>query len=365
MNDDYFEIDFLAVETGKSGDAISMRYRIDGVTEIHVVDGGYSETGESLINHIKAHYGGATHVHHVVLTHPDSDHACGLKVLLDSDELTVGKLWMNRPWLYAAELLPHFKNYTNANNLAAKLREIYSHTADLEDKAIEKGIPVAEAFQASKIGGFVVMAPTKSRYLELVLDSEKTPERVELKASTLAVMLESAIKALRVTANLVKSAWGEETFSSSGTSRENEMSIIQFARIDEKRLLLTGDAGREALTEAAAYAPWVGLALPGLDRVQVPHHGSRRNVSSEILDTWLGPKLAQQPSLGGGSFTAIVSSAKADPDHPRKSVVRAFQHRGANVYATEGVGICSSSSAPSRSGWSSATALEYPVEQEN
>ncbi len=38
---DYIEIDFLGVETKKSGDAIAMRYEINGSTYIHVVDGGY------------------------------------------------------------------------------------------------------------------------------------------------------------------------------------------------------------------------------------------------------------------------------------------------------------------------------------
>jgi hypothetical protein len=41
---DFFEIDFLKVETKQSGDAIALRYRVDDVTSIHVVDGGFEET---------------------------------------------------------------------------------------------------------------------------------------------------------------------------------------------------------------------------------------------------------------------------------------------------------------------------------
>lgn len=44
---DYFEIDFLGVETKKSGDAIALRYERNGATYIHVVDGGYATTGET------------------------------------------------------------------------------------------------------------------------------------------------------------------------------------------------------------------------------------------------------------------------------------------------------------------------------
>jgi hypothetical protein len=53
-----------------------------------------------------------------------------------------------------------------------------------------------------------------------------------------------------------------------------------------------------ALTEAADYAPHIGLTLPRIDRFQVPHHGSRRNVSTEILDRWLGERLPTR-LLGG------------------------------------------------------------------
>lgn len=73
------------------------------------------------------------------------------------------------------------------------------------------------------------------------------------------------------------------------------MSVVQYANLHGHRILLTGDAGRAGLAEAADYAPFAGLALPGIDRFQVPHHGSRRNVSTEILDRWLGAQLAEVP----------------------------------------------------------------------
>ena len=38
---DFYEIDFLDVETAKSGDAIALRYGINGVTQVHVVDADF------------------------------------------------------------------------------------------------------------------------------------------------------------------------------------------------------------------------------------------------------------------------------------------------------------------------------------
>lgn len=197
-----------------------------------------------------------------------------------------------------------------------------------------------------------MLAPTKLRYLDLVVDSERTPESVQqdiVKAFQVASgLLERAFRAV---ANLVKAAWGAEVFSSEETSAENEISVVQWASLCGAQILLTGDAGRAALTEAADYAPVAGLVLPGIYRFQVPHHGSRRNVSTEILDRWVGPRLPSRPATGSETWTAIISSAKEDTDHPRKSVVRALIHRGASVIATEGQNIyVFSQFAPPRAG---------------
>jgi len=141
------------------------------------------------------------------------------------------------------------------------------------------------------------------------------------------------------------------------------MSVVQYAKLCGKRILLTGDAGRAAMIEAAEYAPYVGLSLPGIDCIQIPHHGSRHNVSMEVFDKWLGERLDQQPS--GGSFSAIVSALKEDGHHPRKSVVRGFIHRGAKVITTGGSDKRTGHNAPDREGWVSVEPMPYPEDQED
>lgn len=137
------------------------------------------------------------------------------------------------------------------------------------------------------------------------------------------------------------------------------------ANLFGEKILLTADAGRSGLAEAASFAPYVGLTLPGIDRFQVPHHGSRRNVSTETLDQWLGQRLPAKPAEGQETFTAVISSAKADEDHPRKAVVRACIHRGAKVVTTEGASLRTGHNAPKRDGWNAATPLPYPEDQED
>lgn len=360
---DFFEIDFLDVEAAKSGDAIPLRYEINGVTRIHVVDGGFQDTGDAVVDHIRKYFGNPTYIDYVIVSHPDGDHAGGLRKVLE--EFQVGELWMLRPWLYANELIKRFTRFTSVDSLVRRLKEVYPNIAALEELANKNSVPIREPFQGTVIGQFIVMAPTKPRYLDLVVDSDKTPDATKeasLSWARSAALLLDRIATAAV--NLVRAAWGQETFPEDDTTPENNMCVVQYASLCGQKILLTADAGRGALTEAADFAPWVGLNLPGIDRIQVPHHGSRHNVSTEVLDRWLGPRLAAKPQKGEEKFRAVVSAAKKDEDHPRKAVVRAFIHRGAKVFSTEGGGIRTSCNAPERSGWEAVAALPYPGEEE-
>ena len=358
---DFFEIDFLDVESKKSGDAIPLQYSSNGITRIHITDGGFQDTGDKVVQHVKAYYGHPNSIDAVIVSHPDGDHAGGLRKVLESFD--VSELWMLRPWLYADELIERFARFSNVENLVRRLKEVYPNIAALEEIAESKGIPIREPFQGAVIGEFIVLAPTKERYLDLVVESEKTPEAARATEESAHSMLATLGYLVEKVVSFVKAAWGVETFSSEETSHENEMSVIQYANLCEKKILLTADAGRGALIEAADYAPWAGLELPGIDRFQVPHHGSRRNVSTEILDRWLGEILPEKLEDGAEDFTAIISASKEDEDHPRKAVIRACIHRGANVISTEGKDICISHNAPDR-GWVPVQPLLYPVEQE-
>ncbi|MGX5851039.1 MBL fold metallo-hydrolase [Mesorhizobium sp. PL10] len=356
---DYFEIDFLGVETKKSGDAIAMRYEKDGATYIHVIDGGYVETGKSLRDHVVTHYGNPKFIDHVVATHNDGDHARGLVEILE--HFDVGVLWMLRPWEYADELIGRFETYTSVDRLRSTLRSAYSNLAALEDIAVRKGIEIRVPFQGASVGAFRVMAPTRARFLDLVVTSNKTPEakaeEVE-RGGIFTTLLEKAITAV----NLIRAAWGAEAFPAEDTSNENEMSVVQFAELCGEKILLTADTGRDGLAEIIEYAPAAGLALPGINRFQVPHHGGRRNLTTDLLDKILGPRLENPPVQG--HFTAVISSAKEDEDHPRKVVMRAMIHRGANLHMTEGRDIRTSKDAPERPGWTSLTPAAYPDEYE-
>ena len=159
-------------------------------------------------------------------------------------------------------------------------------------------------------------------------------------------------------------AWGQESLKgdTEGTTPDNETSIVQFADVCGKKVLLTGDAGVHALTEAYQAASGLGISTSPLDWFQVPYHGSRRNLSSGVLDAWLGRRLSGP--LKSSAFDAVISANTSDSEHPKNAVVRALIHRGRRVNQTKGKLYLCSSGAPYR-GWGDAQPLEYPSNQEH
>lgn len=319
-----YEVDFLPVGEG-SGDAIVIRYGDDtNGYSVHVVDGGRAETAQTVIDHINNFYPGY-YINHMVLSHADDDHATGLVGVMEKVE--VKHLWMNRPWLYAAEILHHFHGNFTLQGLIDNIKERHPYLVELERVANRKGTVIHEVFQGAQIGAFNVLAPTRNRYVNSIPNFGKTPDRYTTEAADsrgfglLRALVEGAKKLLE--------NWDIETLAdNSETSASNESCVVQYAVLGDKAVLLTADVGPIGLTEAADFGYQLGLDKPKF--VQVPHHGSRHNVTPAILDRWLGTK-QPQGTVAGTAFCSVGSNKH---DYPRAQVTNAFMRRGFKVYST-------------------------------
>ncbi|MHB1006519.1 MAG: ComEC/Rec2 family competence protein [Chloroflexota bacterium] len=350
-----FEIDFLPVGSGdQSGDAIAIRYGSYGNYRILVYDGGTMESGQELVNHIKKYYQ-SSRVDYVVNSHPDADHASGLSVVLE--QLEVGELWLHRPWAYSSLILGYFiDGRITDNSLAERLKEKMAAAYNLERLAVKNHIPVYEPFSGAAIGDFVVLSPERNWYVhELIAEFQKSPEQKNSTAQLLKAILQAATKAT----SWVGELWGVETLREDvETSAENESGVVLFGKISGRGVLLTGDAGIRALNATADVMEAYGTLLPNnLQFVQIPHHGSRHNVSTTVLDRIVGPrKIADD---GASAKTAYVSAGKESATHPRKAVVNAFIRRGCQVVATQGEAKCHRHNMPTREGWVAVTPLPF------
>lgn len=246
-----------------------------------LIDGGYKDTGEKICQHIIAKYNDPV-IHLMVNTHPDIDHTSGLKSILENDDIEVKKIVMNRPWKDAGLKPEHFKDgRITENSLAARLRDAFAMADDIEDIANEKKIPICRAFQGDNLVPDVltVLAPTKKSYRNFLLASGKSPDTYvdELnKKSYKKVELEEEIYDEY---GIIK--W----FDEEDTSEVNQTSLVLSLKIGEEQFLFTGDAGKATLINALDFyeeLTWIN-DISDFTVVQLPHHGSRKNINPAIL----------------------------------------------------------------------------------
>lgn len=348
-----YEVDFLPVGEG-SGDAIVIRYgdESDGYS-LHVVDGGRTETAQTILNHINGFYPGY-YINHMVLSHADDDHATGLVGVMEKME--VKHLWMNRPWLYAAEILHHFHGNFTLQGLIDNIKERHPYLVELERLAIRQGTVIHEVFQGAQIGAFTVLTPTRDRYVNSIPDFGKTPTKYAAEAAD--VQRFGLLRSLVEGAKKLLEDWDVETLAkTTETSASNESCVVQYAVLGGKAVLLTADVGPIGLTEAADFGAQLGFDRPKF--VQVPHHGSRHNVTPEVLDRWLGPKQPQGTKVG----SAFCSVGSNKHDYPRGQVTNAFIRRGFKVFCTRTKWI-SHYDGPGHPNMVTATAEEFANEVE-
>lgn len=344
------EIDFLAVgENSKSGDAIAMRFGNyqNGLwlsQTVIVIDGGDSAAGEALVTHVKTFYK-TDSIDRVILTHPDGDHASGLRTVIQNME--VQKIWMHRPWNHWKELHPYCHDgRITTTSFGERLRRAYDYADQIENIALEKKIPIFAPHQGSYFHDnneklITVLGPGKDYYLSLIQESDKTPRMLaESAPRTFSSTKSSRYETMDMaTENL--------TAVSESTSCENNMSLVLYLTIAGKKVLLTGDAGCDALYKVIYFAKQNNIDLRNLDLLQIPHHGSRHNLSQGILSEIYAP-------------TGIISCAKnGKPDHPSAIVVNSLLRRNIIPYNTKGSSLHWRYGLPARDGYSSSQALPF------
>jgi beta-lactamase superfamily II metal-dependent hydrolase len=342
-----YEIDYISVGDGeRSGDAITLRFgNLSGSREqqfITVIDGGFQESGETLVNHIKTYYG-TDHVDLAVSTHPDSDHASGLYAILE--KLSVGQLAMHRPWEHAAEIKRLFKDgRITASGLEERLEKSLQHASDLETLATKKGIQIVEPFQGitGLNGAIHILGPSQEYYKILLAGFRSTPEP----KNSLGI-LEPLRKATKETVKRIQDFWHIDLLDDDEdtTSAENNTSTIILFNLDGHKLLFTGDAGKTAILNAIAYADTLRISLTGMQFLDVPHHGSKHNLNSKILKKM-------------NATTAFISANGNNGKHPAKKITNALQKHGAKVFVNRKSSLLHHYNAPAR-GWSAAIAEPF------
>jgi beta-lactamase superfamily II metal-dependent hydrolase len=341
-----YNLDFLSVgEESKSGDAIALRFgNLFGNREeqfVIVIDGGTHESGERLVNHIRTVYM-TDKVDLVINSHPDNDHAMGLLTVIEN--LTVNCLWMHTPWA-------NVKNSSIQKEMKNFIRKSMNTASRLYETAQNHNVHVRQPFRGLYIdfppfGSIRVLGPTEFYYQNLIPDFRCFATEIH-SSSSYSILSKSSDHE-----NHPNEFWDGETLNRERedlTSAENKSSTIISVQVVDQNFIFTGDAGVESLQSAIDYADQLSIPFNTSSIFQIPHHGSRHNITTSILDQIFGPVQSYPPTES--SIRSVISAAtEGRPSHPSKHVINALCRRGSAPYTTQGENLHFFLNAPSIDG---------------
>lgn len=348
-----YEIDFLQVGKGKrGGDAIAMRFgdlSSPDLQNVVVVDCGFGqETATKMVQLLRRQYD-AKRVDLMVSTHPEMDHIGGLEIVLDEFQDNVGQLAMHLPWRHHEAIRWIRDGRATPDSISGHLRSSLDAAVSLEKKANAYRVPIVEPFAGiiwEMTGGDVeVVGPNEDFYQSLLPHFDGMPAYAQVRYPPIEFSVPPHFRP-------GWDAWELELASlsdNSWTSAKNNTSVILQVTVDDRRLLFTGDAGIQALNEAAHYLVVSDADRLPLRMIQIPHHGSRNNVGPTVLNNIVGPVVPYNQRK------EIVAIASCPPDgaprHPNERVLNAFTRRGARCFHTGEGDFRHSFMAPRRTGY--------------
>lgn len=330
-----FEIDMLNVG---DADCILVTQWQNNTPARVLIDGGSADTVAELTGFLRDQ--GIFYIEHMVCTHPHNDHAGGLVKFLNDKRFQVGTAWIHRPELHADLLKVELAlGRTHGMKRVQVIRETLETASNLINLCKARGIPIQEPFAGQQIGCLVVVGPSEKYYTELLAqfaDSSKIQASEEV-----LNQCESQDIADDILERIGRGG-SDVLMDNPQTQPENNSSVMLATIQQSGKYLFTADAGAQTLALAAQ-----AYDLSDCHWMQIPHHGSRRNITKSLIE-YFSPKIA-------------YVSASGSRKHPRQAVVNAFKDKGASVYSTHYPSPASKwhhrGDVPQRAGYSSATPL--------
>ena len=311
------EIDMLALG---NADAIIVQVYDAYHHATILIDGGNADDGQKVVRHINTWAKGKIDL--LINSHPDADHVDGLKTVIN--ELPVAQVLIHDPSAHRKDIKDLIRKFSLSTfKEAQSAYKSLSAANDLINLIDEKRIPRSEPFYGISYSlpentSLTVVGPTEDYYNELLAGMD---EAVEL--ASLVEMRESLERALRAQRGLgtqitTKSQSPEEVLDEKNDeSPSNNSSALVLVTYHGLKYLFTADAGPPSLDRASE-----SYNFRTLRWMQVPHHGSRRNLTSELV-AHFSPTLAYVSAVGGD-----------DKKHPNPNVVQALKNVGCKVYGT-------------------------------
>lgn len=301
-------------ETLKLGnaDAIFIRHYLNDLSYVILIDAGNINDWKTIKAHLKKYYDTYT-IDLAICTHPDGDHMGGFFGLLEDKDISILEFWLIDPANYLDE--NDIKRYTTEEGATKAVRKIFNNPTDESKNLIDilisndiNAISIKSGDKHDKLP-IKVVAPSEGYYREVVknmvadynvkvyeeADTSEYDEAEELSVETAKSSIDNC---------------------DDDNSPYNQSSIvILYEPENNKKLLFAGDASCTSLVQMMEDYP----EIVDIDFLKVPHHGSKHNLSTPIIDT-LKPK------------TSFIS-AKGSKKHPSSAIVNYLSTYG-SVFST-------------------------------
>ncbi len=313
-----------------NADAIVIHYFDDNDEEfIVLIDAGKTrEHGKKIEEHIKK-YTIKKSIDLAINTHPDGDHIGGFFYLLESD-IEISEFWIHDPSSHKirtdlletiitkdGEIALENEYYNNQGNLKKSLSfvlESLSASNSILSIIDKKKIQRTEPFDKKEHPRIPikVLGPSTS-YYEKKLDRYRDIHL--LYEEQVHLMLEKRLENSLLSVNDIAVEDRPFLDKKNEQSNENNSSVILSFKPDSHTYLFTADAGPEALNEVISR-----YKLSDIYFMQIPHHGSRYNMTSGLID-YFNPEIA-------------YISCEQTKDYPCIKLVNILKEKGCKVFAT-------------------------------
>lgn len=291
-------------------DAIFIRHYVEEKPYVILIDAGNVCDSQTIKTHLLKYYGSTIDL--AICTHPDKDHKGGFFELLSDKNLIINEFWLTDPahFLSADDL----KRYSDEESAMKAVQKIYNHPNDDSQNLIHLALSKCKNVYSVVKGDkhvflpITIIGPTSEYYQEVVKDMVK-----EYGVNTYEECdTEKYDEAAKIEEQNVKSVIDEDD----DPSPFNKSSlIILYEPAKGSHFVFAGDATCASLTQVLSDYPY----LRSIDFLKVPHHGSKHNLNTSIIDS-----LSPQSSY---------ISAKGTRKHPNPAIVSYLSKYG-DVYST-------------------------------
>lgn len=305
---DVYRIEMLPA---KDGDSLWIEYGKPGDLSTILIDGGRSSTCEAILKKIRAMPNNDRHIELLVTTHIDADHIEGVIKLFEDPNLNVsiGDVWFNA-WNHLPGNAFEEFGVRQGERLSVLLESLR--------------LPWNKAFNSKAVSigdGSTLPSVTLPGGMEITLLSPGEAQLADLRPGWADYCREEGLDPNQPRVEPVPAPpglvpLGPPNIDALAASRfkedkteANGSSIAFLASFDDRTVLFAGDAHDRVLQSSLdVYLEASGEEQLELHAFKIPHHGSKANLSSDLVEKLLCRKY-------------LISTSGARHHHPDKESV--------------------------------------------